>query len=420
MLHLHHKREWSSWAIPLAYSFGALVLAFVFPRFEHRWFPRQAVMSVSSAVAIYSSIASGTIALTAIVFSLAFVMVQFSSTAYSPRLVVWVARDPFQSHAIGVFTATFLYALGAIAWVDRGGNGGVPVASAWSVVVLLIASIVMFVGLIQRIGLLQVSRMLSRTGDLGRDVIGASYVHTLAEPRPHASMDAQELVYHGRPQALQALDLLALAELAAKHSAAVEVVPAVGDTVGERNTLARVFGAVIPGARLIKTFHLGRERTMEQDPKYALRLLVDIAIKALSPAINDPTTAVQALDQIEDLLVRLGLCDLDIGHAEDRMGVVRVVFPVPNWDDFLSLALDEILYCGATSVQVMRRMKALIADLIHMLPEPRHATLQRYQRRVDASIGRSFPDLEAKICASTEDRQGLGVSHRDSSSAALH
>ena len=65
-----------------------------------------------------------------------------------------------------------------------------------------------------------------------------------------------------------------------------------------------------------KAIELGEERTFEQDPKYAIRLLVDIAIKALSPAINDPTTAVQALDQIEDLLLRLGQRHLEIGKYQ--------------------------------------------------------------------------------------------------------
>ena len=95
---------------------------------------------------------------------------------------------------------------------------------------------------------------------------------------------------------------------------------------------------------------MGEERTFEQDPKYAIRLLVDIAIKALSPAINDPTTAVQALDQIEDLLLRLGRRRLEIGEFRDRDGQLRLVVPSPTWEDFLRLAFDEIRYCGARSV----------------------------------------------------------------------
>jgi uncharacterized membrane protein len=100
----------------------------------------------------------------------------------------------------------------------------------------------------------------------------------------------------------------------------------------------------------MRAVHLDRERTFEQDPKYPIRILVDIAIKALSPAINDPTTAVQTIDQIEDLLRRLGECDLDAGYASDANGIVRLIFPMPTWEDYLTLAFDEIRQYGVTSV----------------------------------------------------------------------
>jgi uncharacterized membrane protein len=125
--------------------------------------------------------------------------------------------------------------------------------------------------------------------------------------------------------------------------------------------------------------------------------------------VNDPTTAVQALDQIEDLLLRLGRRRLEIGAVRDRAGALRLVVPYPAWDDFLNLAFDEIRYCGATSVQVMRRMKALAADLIRALPPERHGSLHHCQRRLDATIATSFQDAEEKQEASVEDRQGLGI-----------
>ena len=113
----------------------------------------------------------------------------------------------------------------------------------------------------------------------------------------------------------------------------------------------------------MRAIHLERQRTFEQDPKYPIRLLVDIAIKALSPAINDPTTAVQTIDQIEDLLRRLGGRQLDAGRVRDDKNDLRLVFPVPNWEDYLILAFDEIRLYGATSVQVMRRLRSALVGL---------------------------------------------------------
>jgi uncharacterized membrane protein len=175
------------------------------------------------------------------------------------------------------------------------------------------------------------------------------------------------------------------------------MVAAVGGTVVESMPVARPWRArPVSEWKLRRGFELGEDRTFEQGPKYAIRLLVDIAIKALSPAINDPTTAVQALDQIEDLLLRLGQRQLDIGAYRDNSGALRLVVPFPTWDDLLRLAFDEICACGATSVQVMRRMNALVADLAVAVPEERRPTLKYWDGRLKATIARSFPDGEER------------------------
>ena len=113
----------------------------------------------------------------------------------------------------------------------------------------------------------------------------------------------------------------------------------------------------------MRSIHLGRDRTFEQDPKYPIRLLVDIAIKALSPAINDPTTAVQTIDQLEDLLHRLGRRELDTGYFGDANGILRLVIPMPTWEDYLALGFDEIRHYGVSSIQVMRRLRSALLGL---------------------------------------------------------
>jgi uncharacterized membrane protein len=364
------------------------------------------------------------IALTGIVFSLTFVMVQFSATAYSPRLVLWIARDRVISHALGLFTATFLYAVAALAGVDRNGSGRVPFISAWSVVILLMASVAMFVALIHRIGLLQISRILIFTGDQGRKAIRTLYQKARSSPgaKPSGQLRGlpklQVVLHRGPPRTLQAIDAWGLVELAKAADAVIEIEAAIGDTLMDGMPVLRVLGAprAIEERRLRGRITLGAQRTFQQDPKYAIRILVDIAIRALSPAINDPTTAVQALDQIEDLLLMLGRCaNLDIGVFRGPEGEVRLVVPVPVWEDFLCLAFDEIRFYGAASIQVMRRMNALIADLISLLPEERNAALRRWEARLQATIERSFTNAEEKTEASMEDRQGLGIPHRSRS-----
>jgi len=409
--------------VPLLYAAAAFAAGIFLPRLESRFLPGfLSPMSASAAIAIYSSIASGMIALTGIVFSLTFVMVQFSATAYSPRLVLWIARDPLLSHSLGIFTATFLYAIAAIAWVDRSGSGKVPFLSVWMVVLLLLGSVAMFVGLTQRIGMLHLTRMFFFTGDQARAVINRMYppIDSVGacsrSSRLRILPQSQTLIHHGEPRTVQKINVAGLIELATAHNAVIEMLVEVGDAVLESTPLLRVFSSLpATDARAWKkAITLGEERVFDQDPKYAIRLLVDIAIKALSPAVNDPTTAVQVLDHIEALLLRLGGRRLEIGEFYGADGNLRLVVSFPAWEDFLRLALDEIRFYGATSVQVTRRMQALISDLISALPEERHAALNYWEKRVLASVGRSFPDEEEKLEASVEDRQGLGVPRRKS------
>jgi uncharacterized membrane protein len=169
----------------------------------------------------------------------------------------------------------------------------------------------------------------------------------------------------------------------------------------------------LPERALRRAVRLATARTFEQDPKYAIRLLVDIAIRALSPAINDPTTAVQALDQIEDLLRRLGRRQLDTGYARDAGGTIRLTFPVPTWQDYLALSFDEIRQFGANSVQVVRRLRSALVGLGDTITVQEHRdAVQRYLDHLNLGVGRSeFDDLDQAV-ALQEDRQGLGLSRR--------
>ena len=181
--------------VPLVYAVAGIAFGMLLPRLEARVLPDFTLgLSLGSAQVILSTIASGMMALTAIVFSVAFVMVQFSATAYSPRLVMWLARSPVINHSIGIFTATFLYAIGALAWVDRGGSGRVPPITVWFAILLLFASVVFFVLLIEKIGMLQVTRILTATGDAGRTVISRMYPEagSAASGRAPGSAEADE------------------------------------------------------------------------------------------------------------------------------------------------------------------------------------------------------------------------------------
>jgi uncharacterized membrane protein len=407
----------------MVYSAISMVCGFVLPRLEHYYFPAYAnAMSSPSALAVLSTVASGMIALTAIVFSIAYVTVQFNAIAYSPRLALWFSRDPLPMHAFGMFIATFLYALMTMAWVDRAGSGKAPMISTWIVAALLTVSMIMFARLVRGLIDLQVTNTLHLIGDRGREIISKTFRRlddrrTGGEPLEAATLAAEtQLVrYSGIPRVIGNFDIAGLVRLASEAGAVIEMSCAVGDTLVDDTLLLRVHGGVraLPEAELIRCVQLTADRTFEQDTKYPLRLLVDIAVKALSPAVNDPTTAVQAIDQIEDLLRRLGRRELDAGYARDASGTLRLIFPMPSWEDYLRLAFDEIRQYGVTSVQVMRRLRsALLGIAESAVIEGRASAVERYLRHLDLVIERSPLDAEDRVVASQEDRQGLGISRR--------
>jgi len=416
------------WLVPMIYVGASVVCGLTLPRIEHGYLASYTFnLSTASAQACLSAAASGMMALTGVVFAMAFVMVQFSAIAYSPRLVLWFARDRVLFHSLGVFAATFIYALFTLAWIDRDGSGTVPLLSTLLVAVMLLVSMLLFSRLVQRLIDLQITSVLRLIGDKGREVISDMFRHLDEGSSGNWKSGSdfvdglrlgpitQTLTYSGYPRTVAKLRTDALIEQAKQSSAVIEMVAAVGDTLVDGSVILHVHGANtrLLEKNLMRAIHLESERTFEQDPKYPIRLLVDIAIKALSPAINDPTTAVQAIDQIEDLLRRLGRHDLDAGYIKDANGVLRLMVPMPTWDDYLMLAFDEIRQFGVGSIQVLRRLRAALIGVADTTIVPTRAEAVRdYMKHLDLVIERSPLDTADKAIAFQEDPQGLGLSRR--------
>ena len=162
-------------------------------------------------------------------------------------------------------------------------------------------------------------------------------------------------------------------------------------------------------ARLIGSVALGHERTIEQDPAFAIRIMVDIADHALSPAVNDPTTAVQILDHLGEVLRLIGNVD-DTESAWDPNRGIRegLVFPVRDWDEYLALAVTEIRSYGGNAIQVMRRMRAMLQELYEQVPPHRRPAVEEELRRLDASVAHNFAGSVDLDRAGAADPQGIG------------
>ena len=197
--------------------------------------------------------------------------------------------------------------------------------------------------------------------------------------------------------------------MAERADCVIEMVPEVGDFVAVGDPLFRVFrgGASLTAGDLRQSVAVGQERTLEQDPALAFRIMVDIASKGLSRAINDPTTAVLAIDQIHHLLRNVGSRRLDDERVRDAAGRVRLVYRTPAWEDFVQLAVTEIRHFGGR-IQIARRLRAMLENLIQTLPEGRRTLLREELSLLNRSAERFFPEPEDRALAAVSDFQGVG------------
>jgi uncharacterized membrane protein len=179
-----------------------------------------------------------------------------------------------------------------------------------------------------------------------------------------------QLVTSRRAGALQAIDGDGLVRFARTSGCSIVLLHTVGDFVARGAPLFAVYGdAGDPSSterRLHRMVALGNERTIDQDPAFGIRIMVDIANMVLSPAVNDPTTAVQTIDHLGETLRMIGTADVKIGH---RTALPPVAVPTRRWDDFVILAVTEIREYGAVSVQVTRRLRAMLEAVHRSVPD---------------------------------------------------
>ena len=371
-------------------------------------------ISRETARAIIGTVAASMFSLIVMVNSAVLLAVQLASAQLTPRIIAFVYRSNVWKLSFAVFLFTFTFCVGVLVRIDN----AVPLTGYIAAYGFLV-NLGLFLYFIDGIGkTLRPSSALRSVGLQGRRVIRSVYPFPL-EPKTLATDEPLDLneppsrvVPNAFDGAVLAFDPKGLVSLAKRSDCLIELVPQVGDFVAVGDPLFRVFrgGGDITDRALRNSVALGQERTLDQDPMFAFRIIVDIASKALSPAINDPTTAVLAIDQIHHLLRDVGGRNLEEGRETDKEGVVRVVFRTPNWEDFVSLAVTELRHYGRESVQVMRRLRAMLENLMETLPDRRVPLLRKELDLLVASAERMFPDSEDQLLAETSDSQGLGGS----------
>jgi uncharacterized membrane protein len=384
-----------------------------------------------TAQAVLGTMASAMFTFIVFVSSALLVAVQLASSQLTPRIIAIVYRDPVTRISLVVFVFTFTFTLAALARVTT----TVPPLTTYLAAYGCLASLGVFLFLIDHVGKsLRPSGALWAVAWLGRKVIENVYPMRLAEssaapaPAPFLGREPTSTVRNCRDGVLLAFDVRGLVSLAERSDCVIELVPQVGDFVAVGDPLFRDFhngeprGAgeppgVSPRVKpldersLSDSVAVGQERTLEQDAAFAFRIIVDIASKGLSPAINDPTTGVLALDQIHHLLRNVGNRVLADGRVCDAAGQLRLVYSTPDWEDFVKLAVTEIRQFGATSIQIVRRTRAMLENLIQSVPEDRAVLLRQELDLLDRSSQRFFTEPEDQALADVSDFQGVGSKH---------
>jgi uncharacterized membrane protein len=425
---LRRRLERSLIAIPAVYLVGAVVLGAIAPRIDDsRDAPLQLDAGMDTARDILTSTATGMIAFTGLVIASVLVVVQFAAGQYSPRLILWFRRDRLVKHAIGSFLAAFLYALVALRAFERRDEQYAPDLTVTLALVLLIGASVLFLALLQR----TMDRLRPRAlyAAVSREAVVAIHAvyprplgAALGDPLPtHPDDDRSWAVaaprpvhWSGAPGVLGSFDRELLVRAAETAGVTIELAVAVGEFVDPGQALVRIHGEGTVDVRLLHAgIEIGEERTIEQDPAFAMRIVVDTAIRALSPAVNDPTTAVQGIDALEPIVRELAGRDLDASFARGADGCVRLVWPSPDWEDVLDLAFEEIRAYGASAVQICRRMRAALEDLRTTSAPSRHAAIDAQLARLDATVAAAHGEgsPEAQL-ARVADRTGIGLHRR--------
>jgi uncharacterized membrane protein len=374
-------------------------------------------LAADGARALYQTVITLTLSLIVFTFGSLLVAIQVAGGQLTPRVIATtLLRNNVVRYSVGLFVFTLIIATSALNHADA----NVDQLVAFAIAILALACMATFLFLIDYTArLLRPVSIVARLGEEGLAVIESVYPNLtatgpdVAGAAPVIKGSLRRVVeHHGRSGIVLAVDIATLVNEARRTDGLIEFAPQVGDFVATGEPLFALYGgAAICDDRVLQgTVALGSERTLEQDPLFAFRILVDIALKALSPAINDPSTAVLAIDQLHRLLRAAGNRRLRGEEIADEAGRRRVILRTPNWEDFVHIACHEIRMCGAGSAQIARRMRAMLEDLTVSLPAHRHAALRREMELLDRTLPGLYPLPEDLALARVPDPQGLGGS----------
>jgi uncharacterized membrane protein len=406
----------SMWIVPLLGALLGAVAGLSVAELDRRVnLPNYFQYSSSTASTFLTAIVGATAALTGFVVTVTTLMVQMVTGMFSPRYMRLWYRDPMLKATLGFLAGTLTFSFSLLRRIepDFVPNAGVSVSG-----VLMVASLILFLFFFGRcMSRLRPVAVASLVADAGiaafektRKTLERSDVGI--EPRASAA-EPSRVVRAADAGAIQAIHVDGLVRWARKHDAQLVLTCAVGDFVRTGEKLVSVYGGNgdLAGTEreLNGMIALGDERTIEQDPAFAIRIMVDIALMALSPAVNAPTTATQVLGHLGETLRVIG--ETAPGLAADgsqRDERPAVVMCIQGWEDYLTLGVTEIREYGLSGIQVMRALRATLEELREDVSPKNRAAVEEELARLEASVAAHWGGKVDFDRATVADAQGIG------------
>ncbi|AZM74443.1 DUF2254 domain-containing protein [Streptomyces sp. KPB2] len=366
------------------------------------------------AKTVVSAVGSAMMTFIGVVFSISLVAVQMASGQFTPRVVRLFVRSRITKATFAVFLATFVLTLLVLTSYDSNADPrtavSVPLVQSVLTLVMVALSLLLFVMYVNAtLRLMRVSHVIARIAAESFRVAALMPVPADGGEVPGLGPATAWVAHDGQAGVLRDVHVARLVRVARKHGVVLRLVPRIGDFLVPGTPVLAVHGGAAPSRRALRyALSVGVERTFHQDLAFGLRQLSDIGLRALSPAVNDPTTAVQALDRVVQILATLSRRPLDAVPHRDRRGTVRLVQPVPGWTDLVDLGFAEVRACAVGSPQVTRRLLAGLDDLLLLVPPERRAPLLRHRELLRQAVERTAPTPADRAFALRPDRQGIG------------
>ncbi len=347
-------------------------------------------------VGVLFTLGFGVISLVSIIYSVLFLVVQFSASTFTPRLGLF-RQEPVVWRTFALTIGVFVFCVTSGLAIGSRKDVSVLVPGA-AMVLTLVALGMMRTLQMKAFDSIQLGHSLTAIAARAHRLYDTLYVHpyvpagpATAPSRLPAADTGVAVRWTGPPVVLQNIDVPALLGLAREGDFSVVFRVSPGTTLTEGTVIARVTPGGAGEDALRAVLSTGVERTFDQDPELPFRLLADIALRALSPAVNDPATAVDALDRLEDLLVRLADRDLDVGRFDDPDGRTRVSVPVPGWGQYVRTAVDDVILAAHGSPMALRGTRDLLRRLMERTPGDRRALVHDRLRWVEQAGGEAYP-----------------------------